>query len=189
MPFFTYKGSNLWCKADLARAKYEEKAGKPFTISSTLRQIAWHCSRAFGIELFGFDVIFSEGRPYVVDINCFPGFKGVPNASSLLAGHIEKCALGHRNINFTTRRLISSLSDELQKYYILVCQLVRDSASHCNQANLSFLAILSLISKGSPIETQYVKDSSHHFYNFEPYHLDTFQSYHRKCYRTGHETQ
>jgi ribosomal protein S6--L-glutamate ligase len=67
---------------------YEEKVGKPFTISSTLRQIALRCSRAFGIELFGFDVIFSEGRPYVVDINCFPGFKGVPDAALRLADFI-----------------------------------------------------------------------------------------------------
>jgi ribosomal protein S6--L-glutamate ligase len=67
---------------------YEEKVGKPFTISSTLRQIALRCSRAFGIELLGFDVIFSGGRPYVVDINCFPGFKGVPNAALRLADFI-----------------------------------------------------------------------------------------------------
>jgi ribosomal protein S6--L-glutamate ligase len=76
---------------------YEEKIGKPFTISSTLRQIALRCSRAFGIELLGFDVIFSEGRPYVVDINCFPGFKGVPNAALRLADFIY--SYGQRVLN------------------------------------------------------------------------------------------
>lgn len=67
---------------------YEEKIGEPFTISSELREIALRCSRAFGVELFGFDVIMSAGKPYVVDIQSFPGFKGVPDAALRLADYI-----------------------------------------------------------------------------------------------------
>ena len=67
---------------------YQEKVGEPFTISSELREIALRCGRAFGVELFGFDVVMSAGNPYVVDIQSFPGFKGVPDAALRLADYI-----------------------------------------------------------------------------------------------------
>ena len=53
-----------------------------------MRQIALRCGRAFGVGLYGVDLITSAGRPFVVDINTFPGFKGVPDAPSLLAEFI-----------------------------------------------------------------------------------------------------
>lgn len=67
---------------------YEEKLGEPFTITPELHEIARLCGRAFGLELFGLDVIMSEGRPYVVDVSSFPGFKGVPDAALRLADYI-----------------------------------------------------------------------------------------------------
>lgn len=76
---------------------YEEKMGTPFTITPELREIALRCSRAFGVELFGFDVVMSGGRPYVVDIQSFPGFKGVPDAALRLADYIY--AAGQRIVN------------------------------------------------------------------------------------------
>src|SRR5207245_2157105 len=57
-----------------------EKRGEPFTLTSELRDIALRCGRAFGIDLYGVDVIESEGTPYVVDMCSVPGFKGVPDA-------------------------------------------------------------------------------------------------------------
>lgn len=71
---------------------YEDKLGEPFTVSPELREIALRCGAAFGIELFGLDIILSEGRPYVVDINPFPGFKGVPDAALRLADYIYDAA-------------------------------------------------------------------------------------------------
>ncbi|HSM87919.1 MAG TPA: ATP-grasp domain-containing protein [Candidatus Limnocylindrales bacterium] len=76
---------------------YDEKVGKPFTITSEFREIAIRCGRAFGVELFGFDVVMSEGRPYVVDIQSFPGFKGVPDAALRLADYIY--AVAQRAVN------------------------------------------------------------------------------------------
>ena len=67
---------------------FEQKLGSPLTISPGLRNLALKCGRAFGIEAFGLDVIFSGGEPYVVDVNSFPGFKGVPNAALRLADFI-----------------------------------------------------------------------------------------------------
>ncbi|MEW6212527.1 MAG: hypothetical protein AB1631_29645 [Acidobacteriota bacterium] len=68
---------------------YEDKLGEPFEVSSEMREITLGCGRAFGIDLYGIDIVASEGRLYVVDINTFPGFKGVPDAARLLADYIE----------------------------------------------------------------------------------------------------
>jgi ribosomal protein S6--L-glutamate ligase len=66
---------------------YEEKLGEPFPVSDELREIVLRCGAAFGIDLYGVDVIESD-RSYVVDMSSFPGFKGVPDAAALLADYI-----------------------------------------------------------------------------------------------------
>jgi ribosomal protein S6--L-glutamate ligase len=71
---------------------FEDKLGEPFTITPELREIALRCGAAFGLELYGLDVIISDGRPYVVDISSFPGFKGVPDAPLRLADYIFTAA-------------------------------------------------------------------------------------------------
>jgi ribosomal protein S6--L-glutamate ligase len=68
---------------------YEDKLGEPFELTAELAEISDRCGRACGVDLFGLDVVISEGRLYVVDINTFPGFKGVPEAARLLADYIE----------------------------------------------------------------------------------------------------
>jgi ribosomal protein S6--L-glutamate ligase len=67
---------------------YEEKLGRPFVVDREVRAIALRCGSALGLSLFGFDVVMSDGSPYVVDISSFPGFKGVPDAAARLAEHI-----------------------------------------------------------------------------------------------------
>ena len=67
---------------------YTEKLGEPFTITPELRKIALSCGEAFGIDLYGIDIIESSGHPYVVDMSSFPGFKGVPDAALRLADYI-----------------------------------------------------------------------------------------------------
>lgn len=68
---------------------YEDKLGERFEVSSEMREITLSCGRAFGIDLYGIDIVASEGKLYVVDINTFPGFKGVPDAARLLADYID----------------------------------------------------------------------------------------------------
>jgi ribosomal protein S6--L-glutamate ligase len=72
----------------------EDKLGEPFDVPDEMREVALGCGRAFGVGLYGVDLITSGGKPYVVDINTFPGFKGVPNAEELLAEHIMRSASG-----------------------------------------------------------------------------------------------
>ena len=69
-----------------------EKHGEPFVPPRELCEITLRCSRAFGIDLFGIDIVESEGRPYVVDMSSMPGFKGVPDAPSHLASYLYDTA-------------------------------------------------------------------------------------------------
>jgi ribosomal protein S6--L-glutamate ligase len=66
----------------------EEKQGKPRAISPEVRDICLRCGELFDLELYGVDLIETEDSSYVIEVNCFPGYKGVPEADSLLAGYI-----------------------------------------------------------------------------------------------------
>jgi ribosomal protein S6--L-glutamate ligase len=69
-----------------------EKRGEPFPLTPELRDIARRCGRAFGIGLYGVDIIESGGKPYVVDMCSIPGFKGVADAPRLLAEYFHRAA-------------------------------------------------------------------------------------------------
>lgn len=73
---------------------YQDKYGEPFDVSPELRDIALRCGEVFGLDLYGLDVVISGGQPYVVDINKFGSFIGVPDAPVLLANHILRAAEG-----------------------------------------------------------------------------------------------
>ncbi len=69
---------------------YEDKLGYPFDPSPELRDIALRCGQPFGIDLYGLDVVMSEGKPYVVDLNKFGSYMGVPDGPQLLADYIYR---------------------------------------------------------------------------------------------------
>jgi ribosomal protein S6--L-glutamate ligase len=69
---------------------YEDKLGYPFEPSPELRDIALRCGQAFGIDLYGLDVVMSQGKPYVVDLNKFGSYMGVPDGPQLLAEYIYR---------------------------------------------------------------------------------------------------
>jgi ribosomal protein S6--L-glutamate ligase len=71
---------------------YQEKLGEPFVLTPELQEVTLRCGEAFGISLYGLDVILSDGQPYVVDASSFPGFKGVPDAPVHLANYIYSMA-------------------------------------------------------------------------------------------------
>ena len=63
------------------RAKtFDEKAGWPYPLSENLKKIALDCGKLFNLHIYGIDIIETVRGPYVVDINAFPGFIGVPDA-------------------------------------------------------------------------------------------------------------
>ncbi|MFD1211815.1 RimK family alpha-L-glutamate ligase [Arthrobacter sp. GCM10027362] len=71
---------------------YEQKQGEPFTVTAELHEIALTVGQVIGTDLFGLDIVISRNQPYVVDVNPFPGFKGVPDAALRLADYIYATA-------------------------------------------------------------------------------------------------
>jgi ribosomal protein S6--L-glutamate ligase len=66
--------------------------GEPFTPTPELSRVVLRCGEAFGIHLYGVDVIERDGTPYVVDMNSIPGFKGVPDAPLRVARYLYSAA-------------------------------------------------------------------------------------------------
>ncbi len=71
---------------------YQEKAGRPYPLNENLKQIALDCGEIFDLHIYGIDIIETDQGPFVVDINAFPGFIGVPDASEKLADYIYRYA-------------------------------------------------------------------------------------------------
>lgn len=63
--------------------------GEPIPVSAEIRDIALRCGHAFGLRLYGIDIIEGNSGPKVVDVNYFPGYKGVPGAAGSVADCIE----------------------------------------------------------------------------------------------------
>src|SRR5205823_5530736 len=70
------------------------RPGRASPVSDEVREIALTCGRAFGLGLYGLDVVESPRGPWVVDLNTFPGYKGVPEAAEHVADFIARYATG-----------------------------------------------------------------------------------------------
>jgi ribosomal protein S6--L-glutamate ligase len=73
--------------------------GRPCAVDSELREIALRCGRALGLGLYGLDVAETPAGPVVVDLNYFPGYKGVRGVASLIADYIERYAAGEEALS------------------------------------------------------------------------------------------
>lgn len=70
------------------------RPGRPVPVTEAQREIALATGRALGLGLYGIDVIEGPAGPVVVDVNYFPGYKGVPGAALHIARYIEAYANG-----------------------------------------------------------------------------------------------
>lgn len=53
-------------------------------------RIALEIGRVFKLRLYGVDLLITEKGPIIVDVNSFPGFRGVPGADDALADLVER---------------------------------------------------------------------------------------------------
>ncbi|MGH9014753.1 MAG: ATP-grasp domain-containing protein [Acidimicrobiia bacterium] len=74
------------------------KFGRPCPVTPEVRDLALRSGNALGLGLFGLDVIESRTGPVVVDVNYFPGYKGVPEVAPLISDYIEAYALGRHSL-------------------------------------------------------------------------------------------
>jgi ribosomal protein S6--L-glutamate ligase len=65
-----------------------DKRGVPLEVTAALAHLARACGDALGLEVYGVDVVGPPDRPCVVDVNAFPGFKGVDAAATWIAAHL-----------------------------------------------------------------------------------------------------
>ncbi len=63
-------------------------AGVPVPLPAEAADLAGRCRELFGLEFFGVDLLDSGNGFVIVDVNHFPGFKGVVDAGRLLADHL-----------------------------------------------------------------------------------------------------
>lgn len=68
--------------------------GRSVALDPEVRQVAVRCGEALGLGLYGVDVIEGADGPVAVDVNYFPGYKGVPAAAGPIADYIERYASG-----------------------------------------------------------------------------------------------
>lgn len=63
-------------------------AGEPVSLSREVENLALRCGEAFGLELYGLDIAEDNGQAYVIDVNYFPGYRGVPDAGRHLSDYL-----------------------------------------------------------------------------------------------------
>ena len=59
-------------------------------LPSAWRDLALAIGHAFKMPLYGVDLLITEKGPLIVDVNAFPGFRGVPGASEALVSLVER---------------------------------------------------------------------------------------------------
>jgi ribosomal protein S6--L-glutamate ligase len=65
------------------------RTGEPTELRPEIEDIARRCGQAFGLELYGLDVAEDPERgPRIIDVNAFPGYRGVPDAAREIADYI-----------------------------------------------------------------------------------------------------
>jgi len=69
-----------------------QESGEPCEVSAEAREIALRCGESFGLGLYGLDLVEGPDGPVVVDVNYFPGYRGVPDPIGAVAGYVEDYA-------------------------------------------------------------------------------------------------
>lgn len=62
--------------------------GEPFEVGRELADLARATTARLGLHLAGVDVVLGPAGPVVVDVNPFPGYRGVDGAAQAVAAHL-----------------------------------------------------------------------------------------------------
>lgn len=75
-----------------ANASREDFPIPPEELPRDWAHIALEIGRVFNMRLFGVDLLITARGPMIVDVNSFPGFRGVPGADGALVALVERIA-------------------------------------------------------------------------------------------------
>ncbi|QFG69384.1 ATP-grasp domain-containing protein [Ornithinimicrobium pratense] len=78
--------SGLLKPSTLVRSHTTE--GTPFTVDAQLAELARRTLQHLDLHLAGVDVVIGPDGPVVVDVNAFPGYRGVEAAARAVAAHL-----------------------------------------------------------------------------------------------------
>lgn len=70
----------------------EEKLGTPVGDDPELVDLVRRCGKLFGLQLYGVDLVKTPRGYSVIEVNCFPGYKGVPEGGERIASFIMEHA-------------------------------------------------------------------------------------------------
>jgi ribosomal protein S6--L-glutamate ligase len=65
-----------------------EKEGTPVGDDPELADLVRRCGKLFGLELYGVDLVKTPKGFSVIEVNCFPGYKGVPEGGARISDFI-----------------------------------------------------------------------------------------------------
>lgn len=66
----------------------EEKLGTPVGDDPELVDLVRKCGKTFGLQLYGVDLVKTPNGYSVIEVNCFPGYKGVPQGGERISNFI-----------------------------------------------------------------------------------------------------
>src|SRR5262245_61412489 len=66
----------------------EEKLGTPVGDDPELADLVRRCGEVFGLRLYGVDLVKTPKGFSVIEVNCFPGYKGVPQGGERISRFI-----------------------------------------------------------------------------------------------------
>jgi len=81
-----------------ADAPKEDHPIPPEELPPDWAHIAREIGRVFNLRLYGIDLLITEKGPIIVDVNSFPGFRGVPGADSALVALVERIGRERQDI-------------------------------------------------------------------------------------------
>jgi len=77
------------------RIDVDEIERSEFKISTSIKKLSQILANELDLKIFGFDLIkpIHTKKYYLMDVNDFPGFKGIKNIENILASYLEKYIL------------------------------------------------------------------------------------------------
>jgi ribosomal protein S6--L-glutamate ligase len=82
-------GERMWAiRRPFPARSLADKLGEPARVSPPIRDAALACGAALGLELYGVDFLVAGDEFFVVDVNAFPGYKGIPEAPAAIADYL-----------------------------------------------------------------------------------------------------
>ncbi|MGH3087572.1 MAG: ATP-grasp domain-containing protein [Rubrobacteraceae bacterium] len=72
--------------------------GEQFSLDVELADLSRLVGEALGLEVYGVDFIEGPAGPSIIDVNPFPGFKGVRDAADSIARHLLNVATETRQV-------------------------------------------------------------------------------------------